>query len=167
MRPPGNGSAGTGAARQNATMNIAIALRNEIVRLARKELRTENQALKRAAATHRREIAALKRRAHALEQQLRRLDRAQPAAAAAPPEDPQDAAARLRFSPAGLAALRKRLQLSAHDLGLLAGVSGQSIYNWERGQTRPRTAQLAAVAGLRSIGKKEAAARLQALRDGT
>jgi len=35
-----------------------------------------------------------------------------------------------RFSPARLAATRKKLGLSAADFGALIGVSGQSIYKW-------------------------------------
>jgi hypothetical protein len=40
----------------------------------------------------------------------------------------------------------------------------QSVYNWERGQTIPRAAQVAAIAGLRSIGKREAMQRLEKAR---
>lgn len=41
------------------------------------------------------------------------------------------------------------------------GVSGQSIYNWERESARPRDEQIAKLAALRKIGKREAAERLQ------
>jgi hypothetical protein len=43
---------------------------------------------------------------------------------------------------------------------LLLGVSGQSVYKWEHGESRPRAKQLEAIAALRGIGKREAAARL-------
>ena len=56
--------------------NIATLLKSEISRVARKELRGETSALKKALSTQRSEIAALKRRTQALEQQLRRLSRA-------------------------------------------------------------------------------------------
>lgn len=51
------------------------------------------------------------------------------------------------------------------ECGLLVGASGQSIYNWEDGKARPRAANLAALAELRTMGKKQAAQRLAALRD--
>jgi hypothetical protein len=35
-------------------------------------------------------------------------------------------------------------------------VSGQSFYNWERGQTRPRDQQIAKIAAFRAVGKREA-----------
>ncbi len=145
-------------------MNLAHALRNEIVRLARKELRQETQSMKKALAAHRSEIAALKRRLLELEKALRRQGRARRGDA-----DGAEAAAaaaggnRLRFSAKGLAAQRKRLGLSASDFGRLVGASGQSIYNWESGEIRPRAAQLASIAAVRTLGKREAAARLEAL----
>jgi hypothetical protein len=39
----------------------------------------------------------------------------------------------------------------------------QSVYNWERKVAVPRASQIAAIAGLRSIGKKEALQRLETL----
>jgi len=143
--------------------NIATLLKSEIARVARKEVRAETAGLKKAASTQRSEIAALKRRAVDLEQQLRRLAKSR---AAAPPADaPAQPAKGLRFTAKGLASQRRRLGLSAHECGLLVGASGQSIYNWEDGKARPRAGNLAAIAELRTMGKKQAAQRLGALRD--
>ena len=61
----------------------------------------------------------------------------------------------------GLASHRKRLGLSAADFGKLLGVSGQSIYKWEPGEVKPRRAQLEAIAAIRTLGKREALARLE------
>ena len=141
--------------------NIATLLKNEISRVARKELRGENLALKKALSSHRSDIAALKRRTQALEQQLRRLSRA--SAKSAPPPDADTAAGSTRFSAKGLLAQRRRLGLSAAECGLLVGTSAQSIYNWEAGKVRPRARHLAAIAALRTLGKKAAAAHLAAL----
>ncbi|MBN8510689.1 MAG: helix-turn-helix transcriptional regulator [Burkholderiales bacterium] len=145
-------------------MNIATALKNEIVRLARKELRRETRAMKKAMAGYRAEIAALKRRTLELEKALRRQGRRRAETVADGDAPGAEAGSRLRFSAKGLAAQRKRLGLSASDFGRLIGTSGQSIYNWESGQIRPRTAQLASIAAVRALGKREAAARLEALR---
>ena len=71
---------------------------------------------------------------------------------------------RMRFSAKGLASQRKRLGLSAHDVGLLLGVSGQSIYDWEAGQARPRARHMPAIAALRKLGRKDAAQALSSLR---
>ena len=68
-----------------------------------------------------------------------------------------------KFSPKGLLAKRKRLGLSAAEFGKLVGVTGQTIYKWEKGLSKPRDKQLAALAAVRNMGKKEALARLKEL----
>lgn len=138
--------------------NIASVLKEEIARVARKEVRGETQRLKKASAQYRSDIAALKREVAALRLQLGRLGRVhgkrpQPIAV----DEPKSS---LRFSAKGFAAQRQRLGLSASALAILLGVSGQSVYKWEDGKTRPRASQLSAIAALRKMGKKEAAARL-------
>ncbi len=139
--------------------NIATTLKQEISRIARKEIRGETTALKKAVTSYRAEIAALKRRAAALEQQLRRLTKA---SGKAPTEETPT---KTRFSAKGLASQRKRLGLSASDAGLLVGASAQSIYNWEQGKARPLSRHLPAIAVLKGMGKRQVAARLEELRD--
>jgi DNA-binding transcriptional regulator YiaG len=142
--------------------NIASLLKTEIARVARKQVRAETSVLKKTVGTYRAEIAALKRRAQALESEIRRLSKAQ--ARTETVEAPTKPERKLRFTAKGLASQRRRLGLSAADCGLLLGTSGQSIYNWEEGKARPRARFLAAIAALRTMGKKEAASRLAALR---
>lgn len=141
----------------NQLPNIASLLKEEIVRITRKTLRAETEHLKKSSAHYRSEIAALKRRIADLERQLSRLNKTSPKSNDAPP--PTDR--KVRFSPTGLQTLRKRLDLAAGAFGTLLGVSPQTIYNWESGTTRPRDNQIAAIAALRGIGKREALARLQ------
>ena len=138
--------------------NIASALKTEISRIARKEVKAEVLAIRKSALSHRKEIAELKRRAQALEQLLRRqgADRATKASPS-PSSDDQDGGGR-RFSAKGLLAHRKRLDLSAAEVGVLLGTSSQTIYNWEQGKARPRSTHLPAIAALRTLGKKDAAA---------
>ena len=145
--------------------NIAIVLKSEIARVARKEVRGETEELKKTVSAYRAEITALKRRTLALEQQLQRLGKASSKAKAASSKGDDAAPGKaLRFSAKGLASLRRRLGLSAHDTGLLVGASGQSIYAWEDGKARPRNKHLPALAALRTTGKREAMARLEVLR---
>jgi DNA-binding transcriptional regulator YiaG len=143
--------------------NIATVFKAEIARVARKQLRAETTGLKQAVLAHRSEIAALKRRIKGLEQALRQLGRTR-ARPAAEPQAESDSSQSLRFSAKGFASNRRRLGLSAEACGLLVGTSGQSVYQWERGKVRPRARHLAAIAALRTLGKREANARLEALR---
>ncbi len=140
--------------------NFASALKEEIVRLARKEGRNETERLKKASSQYRSDIAALKRRVEALEKQVSHFEKKsknsqklEVSAETTP----------VRFSAKGLASQRQRLGLAAAEMGLLLGVSAQTIYNWEAGKSRPRQPQLAAVAALRGLGKRQAQARLTEL----
>jgi|SRR5438105_5134839 len=142
--------------------NIASVFKSEIARVARREVKGDMQELKKATAQYRSHIAALRRRIMELERQVKRLGKAS-AKAAPEGEEEQDGRSGLRFSAKGLAAQRQRLGLSAAAVAALLGVSGQSIYKWEEGKTRPRASQLPAIAALRKMGKREANARLAAL----
>lgn len=142
--------------------NIASVLKAEIARLARKEVRAEVDGLKKTVARQKAEIAELKRRQQALEQELKRASRPSPKRATA--EQPDGEPANFRFNAKGLVSNRQRLGLSAADYGLLVGTTGQSVYAWEAGKSRPRQSHVAVMASLRGIGKREAAARLAELK---
>ena len=144
--------------RRSNMANIGTVLKAEISRLARKEVRTEVEALRKASTAYRREIAELKRRVAQLERGLKKTSKALPAEPAVAAES-----TRLRVTAPGLRTLRTKLGLSAADFGKLAGVSGQSIYHWEQGKSVPRKSQLPKLASLRGLGKKEARARLESL----
>ena len=140
--------------------NIAVVMKKEIQRLARKEVRSATDSLKSALARQRAEIAALKRQLGELEKATARLGRStahRAQRAEAPPEG-----ARLRFTAKGFASRRQKLGLTAVEVGTLLGVSSQTVYNWESGKARPRPAQLAGIAALRKLGKRQIKAMLQA-----
>ena len=135
--------------------NIASILKAEISRVARKEVRTEIETLKKASTLHRSAIAALRRQVDSLEKELRRVSKGTERVRSAPASAPaaEQAPAR-RFSATRLAAHRSKLGLSAAAYGTLVGVSGQTIYHWEQGKARPRAAQLQTLAGVRAMGKR-------------
>jgi DNA-binding transcriptional regulator YiaG len=141
--------------------NIASVLKEEIARLARKEVRTEIERLRKAGAQYRADIAELKRQVAALERRSAQFEKKASRQVVPPPE--KEATRKTRFSAKGFATRRQKLGLSAADMGMLLGVSAQTIYNWEAGKSRPRQAQLAAVAALKGVGKRQAKARLEAL----
>lgn len=138
--------------------NVATVLKAEIVRVARKEVRAEVDGLRRTVSQQRTAIASLRR----LIQELQRSIKGRSRRSSGVEERPQSGAQHLRFRADGLAAHRKRLGLSAADFGRLLGVSGQSVYKWEAGEVRPRRSQLQAIAEVRKMGRREAAAKLQA-----
>jgi DNA-binding transcriptional regulator YiaG len=142
--------------------NLATTLKTEIARISKRALRSETESLKKSVATYRSDIAGLKRRTQALEQQVRRLLKGMPTKPALVAPAAEDASGvKTRFSAKSLKSQRRRLGLSAAELALLVGTTGQSIFNWEAGTARPRDRFMPAIAALRSLGKKDAAAVVQ------
>ncbi|MFO1303594.1 MAG: helix-turn-helix transcriptional regulator [Burkholderiales bacterium] len=86
----------------------------------------------------------------------RRASRAEPATAAEAAGGPK-----LRFVAKGLRSHRARLGLSAGEFGKLVGASANSVYAWESGKTAPRREQVARIAAVRLMGKREAVQRLK------
>jgi DNA-binding transcriptional regulator YiaG len=131
--------------------NIGSVLKEEIVRLSRKEARKQIEPVRKSFNQQRTDIAKLKRDVSALRKQI------------VPATQQNRPAEMVRFVAKGLKAQRMRLGLSAADYAKLVGVSGQTVYNWEQGAAKPRTEQRATLASLRGIGKRETQARLQKL----
>jgi DNA-binding transcriptional regulator YiaG len=145
--------------------NIAVALRQEITRLARREARSLTKSLHKAAFQFRRDIAELKRQNAQARAEIARFQRQAPQGDAAPATE--GTIENIRYSAARVKALRKRLGLSAEAFGKLVGVTGHTVYKWEHGAVRPRRRKLAAIAAVRGIGKTEANARLRELQGKT
>lgn len=142
--------------------NIASVLKGEITRIARREIKTETEALKKASTQYRSTLAGLKRQVLALEKNVAKLAKARGKQRRADVAE-TNATRRVRYSAKRLAAHRAKLGLSAEAYGALVGVSGQSIYHWEAEKSRPRASQLQAIAAVRRLGKREATARLERL----
>lgn len=141
--------------------SLAVALKNEIVRLARQQARALVTPLQKASSQHRKDIAKLKRQNASAIAEIGRLQRQASKGGAAPVAEVP--AEKVRFSAASAIAQRKRLELSAVDFAKVVGISAATVYSWEHGKSRPRAAQLAAFAAVRSMSKTEATARLQEL----
>ena len=132
-------------------------LKSEIARIAKKEIRAETQQLKKSSALYRSDIAALKRHIVALEATVKKLSKGQLKPVL---KVDKESSTPLRFRASGFATLRKKLDLSAEQMGKLIGVTAQSVYHWEAEKSRPRASQLPAIAAARKLTKKEAWAKL-------
>lgn len=137
--------------------SLTVVFRTEITRLARKEAKKLVEPVRKATTAYRHEIAALKRQVAELMRTVALAKRAPPAAA---PADDTPA----RFSARSLRSLRRRLGLSAENFGVLAGVTGQTIYHWEAEKAVPRRANLPALARLRELTKQQAQEQLAGLK---
>jgi DNA-binding transcriptional regulator YiaG len=141
---------------------LATVLKDEIRRLARKEIRAQTGGTSRAVAQYRREIARLKRQQREQERKIAFLE-GQTRKSLTSPTTASDANGDSRFSARSVRAQRRRSGLSAADYAKLVGVSPLTIYNWEHNKSRPRQSQFAALIALRGLGKREALAKLALL----
>ena len=144
--------------------DVARVLREEVQRLAKRQVKAglapvkrDNVRLKKHVADLRRELTALTRTSREL------LARVTAVVATKETEVATERAAMLRPTSKSLARLRRRLDLTQVEFGRLLGVSGQAVLNWESkgSRVRMRSANLAALAGIQKIGKREARRRLE------
>jgi len=105
--------------------NLTSLLREEITRLAKRQINAEIVPLKKRWAQQRRVIAALKEECSALRREVAQLNKRghQAAASSAAPGAAGADMPRRRFSADGLRAFRSRLGLTVRDLARLLEVS--------------------------------------------
>ncbi|HEX4415649.1 MAG TPA: helix-turn-helix domain-containing protein [Lacipirellulaceae bacterium] len=141
---------------------LAVVLKDEIRRLARKEIKAQTGKQARAVAQYRREIARLKRVQRDQDKLLDYLATQITKTHSAPASVPNRNDER-RFSARSVKAQRRRTGLSAADYAKLIGVSPLTVYNWENNKSRPRNGQFESLIALRGLGKREALAKLASL----
>jgi transcriptional regulator with XRE-family HTH domain len=141
--------------------NFASALNDQIRRLSRREITSETKTTRRLTAQYRRDIAALKREVASLRKSVAFLETQEKRRVVERPAPPEVDS--IRFRADGLRSYRAKLGLSAKDFGRLVGVAGLTVYQWESKKSRPRKAQLAKLAAVRGLGKREAIKRLELL----
>jgi DNA-binding transcriptional regulator YiaG len=143
---------------------FTAAFNSEIKRVARKELKGEIAAVRSKANAGQHEIAALKKRLKELETLVTKLARAQIKSA---PDQASTmiATKQTRWSAAGFARLRQRLQISAKEMSRLMGVSMATIYHWEDADSavRPRTVHMPRILAARKLSAAKARKILDAM----
>ena len=144
--------------------NIAVVLKDEIRRLAKKEVRAVAGPLRKRIAELERSGAAYKRQVPGLLKTVARLEeeakqrQLQAVQTGAQARDAKNT----RLGPRSIRAQRKRLKLSRKDFGALAGVSSNSIYLWETDEVAPKEKNRAALISLRGLGVRDAKRVLEA-----
>jgi DNA-binding transcriptional regulator YiaG len=142
--------------------NIAKVLKDEIQRIAKKEIKTSASELHKSNVSLKKTLADLRRQIASMKQEVRQLKKFQGKQAKAEPQVTSEAAEKLRFSAKGIRSLRSKLKLSQADFAKLVGVSSLAVYQWERkeGKLALRQATKSKLAEIRSLGRKEALGRL-------
>ena len=139
--------------------DIASVLKQEIKRLARKELAATVQPQSKQIQSLKASIRNLRDQVATLEKTLSRRSRETASTSSpSPAEAASDGA--IRISPKSIKSHRRRLNLSQAQMAKLLGVSTNSVALWESGRTSPRGKNRHAIAQLRQMGAREAKARL-------
>jgi DNA-binding transcriptional regulator YiaG len=149
--------------------NFAKVWQDEVRRLARKETKDELVSMRQENAVLKKYVASLKKRLETLERQSKRIQKhvavAAPDAVAATTSEDGESGPRLRVSGKTVRTLRQRLGVTQAEFAMLLGVTGQSVYQWERrdDRIRLRNATMQAFAEIKGIGAREARRRLEAM----
>ena len=141
--------------------DVASVLREEIRRLARKEVKSATSAQSKQIRDLKSGIKVLRGQVASLQKALTASRRAGAAANGKSPEEEKTKA--VRVSPTSIRNHRKRLKLSQAQLGQLLGVSTTTVVFWESGRSAPRGSNRHALAEVRKLGKKDAQALLGAV----
>ena len=135
--------------------DVAAVFKEEISRLARKEVRAAVTPLKTQVGDLRRKLNQQKEQISQLERGLIAPTRNKPSEVVTG-EVGTERMPQARVSPAALKAQRSRLRISQREMGLLLGVSAHTIVRWEAGRSTPREASREALAELKRIGARAA-----------
>ena len=147
---------------------LAALLKEEISKIARKEVQDQVRDLNKTVREQRDAIARLEKQLGSAKAKAAAKPAAKPAAksAAAKPAAAKPAAKaskastgdkrkQPRIAPDTIKKHRKRLKLSQAELGKLLNVSTNTVLRWEAGSSKPRGKHLPELAKLRSISQRE------------
>lgn len=144
--------------------NIAQVLKDEIQRLARKEIKQaivplikSNSSLKKTITDHKRRLATLEKKNKKLLSQQSKIQKQSQA------EVPDQEAGDIWIYAKGIKTIRKRLGISQAELGKLTGASMQAVTLWEKktGRIKIRKPEVrSALAELKEKKKAEVKERL-------
>jgi len=145
--------------------NFAQSLKAEIIRISRKEVKSSVGPVHAANVALKKSVAELRKQVAALESALKKSGSLQRKSADAQAASPAETAENIRITAKSIRALRAKLGLSQAAFAKLLGLSSQNILVMEHkeGRLRMRAKTLANVLAIRTMGRKEAQARLEAL----
>lgn len=143
--------------------NIAKLLKDEIQRIARKEIKSSASELHKSNVSLKKILAEQRKQVTAMKQEIRQLKKLQGKQKKAEPQAASETAEKLRFSAKGIRSLRSKLKLSQADFAKLVGVSSLAVYQWERkeGKLALRQATKAKLAEIRGLGRRDALKRIE------
>jgi DNA-binding transcriptional regulator YiaG len=127
-------------------------IKSEIQRLAKREIKATFIPLRREIGAMKIKLSDLFKGITSLNRMIKELhlEEAKPKLEATPEEVKAS-----RLTPERIRRLRKKLDISMRELGILTGSSLSAVVSWERGKFKPRGEKKAALVGLRKVRKGE------------
>ncbi|MSR83979.1 MAG: XRE family transcriptional regulator [Candidatus Latescibacteria bacterium] len=133
--------------------DIAQVLKIEMRRLGRSEVLKEFQPLRDEVLELKEQLRDQRKRMGQLEKQLKQVR--SPAPVPKLKAVGEESAGKARLGAASIKRHRLRLKLSQRELGVLLGVSTQTVVQWEAGRSAPRAQHRAKLVQLRHLSRKE------------
>jgi DNA-binding transcriptional regulator YiaG len=127
-------------------------IKSEIQRLAKREIRSAFIPLRREVRAMRLKVSSLSKGIGSLNRMTKELhlEEAKPKLEATPEEVKAS-----RLTPDRIRRLRKKLDISMRELGILTGASLGAVLSWEKGKFKPRGEKKAALVALRKVRKRD------------
>jgi DNA-binding transcriptional regulator YiaG len=143
--------------------NFAGVLKEEIARLARKEVKSQADPMAEKLVELRRTVGALRKQVAEMAKALAEIKgKVKSDEIISADNVAEGDVEKSRITGGRIANLRARLGLSRNQMATLLGVNANSIYLWEQGKTRPRAAAKAKLMQLRSLGRRAVGKLLKA-----
>lgn len=133
---------------------VETALKEEIIRVARREARKLQARAAEGARRLKSNVAALQTQVAALKRELADQQSKMRVARATERVVPQELK-KSRLSPVLIKKLRKRINVTQAELAQLVGVSAGAVGFWETGKSQPRAALKARLVALRRVRRRD------------
>lgn len=143
--------------------NFGKQFQEEIRRLARKETKLDLERMKREQVDLRKSLSAARKQIEKLQRDIKRLGRGGAAASAdTGGEQESGEGVKARVSGKTIRLMRAKMGLTQAEFAKLVGVTGQSIYQWERkeGPLTFRGGAKERIVAFKGVGAREARKRL-------
>jgi DNA-binding XRE family transcriptional regulator len=138
--------------------NVMKTLRDEITRLARKEVKASVTKVHKPTVQLKHDVAALKRTVAALVKATNIMRGVLEKIVTSQPPPVAEETSKARITGKGVRSLRRKLRVSQADFGKLIGVTAQAVVNMEKksGPLAVRKVTRAAILAIRGMGAREA-----------
>ncbi len=140
--------------------NVGQVIKDEITRLARKEIRAAVDPLRKHVRSLRQTVRSQQEAIDGLEKALRKMAGQGGSGDRSSLYAPDAEETKARVTPASIRRHRLRLGLSQAQLGQLLGVSTNTVVRWEAGSSAPRAHHRTALIRLRDLGVRDVAKML-------